>query len=165
VTRDAELTYDITPKVRISCMCLHVQRAARAVARRYDEALRPVGLTSGQYSLMMVLNAEEAPSMQTISAVLDMDRTTVTANLKPLERLGLIEVVVDAEDRRSRRARLTAAGRKVLAKAVPLWRRCQAATEKLVSDAEHMRAELRALSSADFPRNPRRWRAQANGEE
>src|SRR5688572_30191090 len=120
-----ELTYDLTPKVRISCMCLHVQRAARAVARRYDEALRPAGITNGQYSLMMVLNAEEAPSMQVISSVLDMDRTTVTANLKPLERRGLVKVMVDAEDRRSRRIALTPAGRKVLAKAVPLWRRCQ----------------------------------------
>jgi DNA-binding MarR family transcriptional regulator len=141
-----ELTYDLTPKVRISCMCLHVQRAARAVARRYDEALRPAGITNGQYSLMMVLNAEEAPSMQVISSVLDMDRTTVTANLKPLERRGLVKVMVDAEDRRSRRIALTPAGRKVLAKAVPLWRRCQAAVEKLVPDPERIRAELRALS-------------------
>jgi DNA-binding MarR family transcriptional regulator len=146
MARDEELTYDLTPKVRVSCMCLHVQRAARAVARRYDEALRPVGLTNGQYSLMMVLNAKEAPSMQIISSVLDMDRTTVTANLKPLERRGLVKVLVDAEDRRSRRVQLTAAGRKVLAKAVPLWRRCQVATEKLVPDAERIRAELRALS-------------------
>jgi len=146
MAKEEELTYDLTPKVRMSCMCLHVQRAARVVARRYDEALRPVGLTNGQYSLMMVLNAQEAPSMQVISSVLDMDRTTVTANLKPLERRGLVKVLVDAEDRRSRRAQLTASGRKVLARAVPLWRQCQAATEKLVPDAERIRAELRALS-------------------
>jgi DNA-binding MarR family transcriptional regulator len=146
MVKDDELTYDLTPKVRMTCMCLHVQRAARAVARRYDEALKPAGLTNGQYSLMMVLNAADAPTMQIISSVLDMDRTTVTANLKPLERRGLIKVTVDAADRRSRRATLTPAGRKVLAKAVPLWRRCQAGIERLVPDAERIRGELRALS-------------------
>jgi DNA-binding MarR family transcriptional regulator len=140
MSKDDELTYDLTPKVRMTCMCLHVQRAARAMARRYDDALKPAGLTNGQYSLMMVLNAADSPTMQIISMVLDMDRTTVTANLKPLERRGLLKVTVDPEDRRSRRATLTPAGRKVL------WRRCQAAIEKLVPDAERIRSELRALS-------------------
>ena len=56
-----ELPLAITPRVRDSCLCLHVQRAARAVARRYDEALRPVRLTNGQFSLMMSLNRAEPP--------------------------------------------------------------------------------------------------------
>jgi DNA-binding MarR family transcriptional regulator len=59
------------------------------MARRYDEALRPLGLTNGQFSLIMSLNRAQAPSIGQVSTLLAMDRTTLTANLKPLERRGL----------------------------------------------------------------------------
>src|SRR5207342_3840452 len=98
--RDA-LPVAITHLVRDTCMCLHVQRAARALARRFDEALRPVRLTSGQFSLLMSLNRAEPPTIGQVSALLAMDRTTLTANLKPLERRGLLTATVDAKDRRT----------------------------------------------------------------
>jgi len=143
-----ELPFEITLRVRDTCLCLHVQRAARAIARRYDEALRPLGLTSGQFSLLMSLNRPEPPTMGQVSAVLAMDRTTVTANLKPLERRGLVEIQVDEKDRRSRRLKLTSAGRRLLAEAMPLWEKAQAINEKLIpgTDPERLRANLRALS-------------------
>ena len=143
-----ELPLAITPRVRDSCLCLHVQRAARAVARRYDEALRPVRLTNGQFSLMMSLNRAEPPRIGQVSAVLAMDRTTLTANLKPLLRRGLVEMAVDEADRRSRRLMLTPAGRALLAAALPLWEAAQAANRSLVagSDLAGLLADLRALS-------------------
>jgi DNA-binding MarR family transcriptional regulator len=129
-------------------MCLHVQRAARAVARRFDEALRPLGLTSGQFSLLMSLNRPEPPSIGQVAAVLAMDRTTLNANLKPLERRGLLAVSVDDTDRRSRRLALTPAGRSLLISALPVWKRTQAAVERLLgsSNSDTVRAELRKLS-------------------
>ena len=90
------------PVVRDACLCLHVQRAARALARRFDEALRPLDLTNGQFSLLMSLNRPEPPSIGSVATLLAMDRTTLTAALKPLERRGLVKVAVDKEDRRSR---------------------------------------------------------------
>jgi DNA-binding MarR family transcriptional regulator len=140
--------YATTLKVRDTCWCLHVRRAARAVARRYDDALRPLGLSNGQFSLLMSLNRPEPASIGAVSALLGMDRTTLTANLKPLERRGLMTVTVDAADRRGRRMALTPAGRALLAAAVPLWERTQAATERLIpgADPDGLRAELRALS-------------------
>ena len=93
--------------VRDTCLCLHLQRAARAVARQFDEALRPLGLTNGQFSLLMSLNRPEPPTIGNVAALLAMDRTTLTANLKPLERRGLVEVRIDSADRRSRRLILT----------------------------------------------------------
>ncbi len=140
--------FEVTLAVRDACLCLHLQRAARAVARRFDEALRPVGLTSGQFSLLMSLNRPEPPRIGDVASLLAMDRTTLTANLKPLERRGLVMVVVDAEDRRSRRLRLTPAGRAVLISAVPVWKRTHAAMEgRLVGDdPDRLRANLRALS-------------------
>src|ERR1044071_3393245 len=109
----SSLPYAITLMVRDTCLCLHVQRAARALARRFDEALRPLGLTHGQFSLLMSLNRPEPPSIGSVAALLAMDRTTLTAALKPLERRELVKVSIDKEDRRSRRLAITAAGRRL----------------------------------------------------
>src|SRR5947209_20174977 len=138
----------ITHLVRDTCMCLHVQRAARAVVRKFDEALRPACLTSGQFSLLMSLNREKPASLGEVAALLAMDRTTLNANLKPLERRGLLSVSVDDADRRSRRLALTSAGRALLVRALPAWQRTQAATETLLGRAspEALRADLRKLS-------------------
>src|SRR5437660_7154701 len=95
-----DLPFEIALEVRDACLCLHLQSAARAVGRRFDGALRPLGLTSGQFSLLMSLNRPEPASMAAISALLAMDRTTLTANLKPLERRRLLAVTVDAADKR-----------------------------------------------------------------
>src|ERR671939_298166 len=143
-----DVPFETTHWVRDTCLCLHAQRAARALARRFDEALRPLGLTSGQFSLLMALNRPEPPTMGSVAALLALDRTTLTANLKPLERRGLVEVTVDAADRRSRRLALTRAGRALLVAATPIWRRAHDATERLLDrpDADELRAGLRALA-------------------
>jgi DNA-binding MarR family transcriptional regulator len=142
------LSFETTIRVRDTCLCLHLQRAARAVARRFDEALRPLGLTSGQFSLLMSLNRPEPASIGAVADLLGMDRTTLTANLKPLERRGLVTVTVDETDRRGRQMTLTPAGRTLLVAAIPLWERTQSATERLIpgADPDGLRADLRALS-------------------
>ena len=109
--------FETTLRVRDCCLCLHVQRAARALARYFDEALRPVGLTNGQFSLLMSLNRPEPPGMGPVASLLAMDRTTLTAALKPLERRGLVKVSTDPADRRGRRLSLTRKGRTLLANA------------------------------------------------
>lgn len=140
------LSFATTPHVRDTCLCLHAQRAARALARLFDEALRPVGLTSGQFSLLMSLNRPEPPTMGDVAGVLAMDRTTLTAALKPLQRRGLVEIRVDAKDRRSRRLVLTATGRSVLEAALPIWTSSHAAVEAKLSGPDRLRADLRAIS-------------------
>ena len=143
-----DLPFEITLKVRDTCLCLHLQRAARAVARRFDAALRPLGLTSGQFSLLMALNRPEPASMSNIASLLAMDRTTLTANLKPLERRGLVAVTVNDADKRARRLTLTPSGRDVLVAAVPAWRRTHAEIDGLLvgSAPDRLRVDLRALS-------------------
>jgi DNA-binding MarR family transcriptional regulator len=130
MSKRGRLSHAFTHHVRDTCLCLHVQRAARALARRFDEALRPLALTQGQFSLLMSLNRAEPPSIGDVAALLAMDRTTVTANVKPLARRGLIKLRVDREDRRNRRLELTPAGRALLAAAAPIWKRAHAATER-----------------------------------
>jgi DNA-binding MarR family transcriptional regulator len=143
-----EASFAFTHHVRDHCLCLHVQRAARALARRFDDALRPVGLTQGQFSLLTALNRAEPPTMGEVANLLALDRTTLTANLKPLERRGLVKVIVDPDDRRSRRLILTAAGRSSLAAAAPIWKREHARLERLLNaaGADMIRAGLRQLS-------------------
>ena len=140
--------FEITLEVRDTCLCLHLQRAARAVARRFDAALRPLGLTSGQFSLLMSLNRPEAARIGHVSALLAMDRTTLTANLKPLERRGLVAVTADDADKRTRRLALTPAGRALLSAAVPVWRRTHVEIEHRLAGPtpDRLRADLRALS-------------------
>jgi DNA-binding MarR family transcriptional regulator len=88
--------------------------------------------------------------MSEVTDLLAMDRTTLTAALKPLERRGLVAVLVDPDDRRSRRLSLTPAGRKLLLAAVPIWKREHALLErhvaKLDSDLDRMRSDLRSIA-------------------
>jgi DNA-binding MarR family transcriptional regulator len=142
-----ELPYTATHEVRDACLCLHVQRAARALARRFDEVLRPLDLTHGQFSLLISLNRPEPPTLGSVAALLAMDRTTLTANLKPLERRRLLKVSVDKKDKRSRRLTVTASGRGLLAKAFPLWKQTHAEVDRLVAGrSDALRGALQALS-------------------
>ena len=140
--------FETTLEVRDTCLCLHTQRAARALARRFDEALRPVGLTNGQFSLLMSLNRPQPPAMGPVAKLLAMDRTTLTAALKPLERHGLVTIAVDPADRRSRLLILTDLGRETLASALPIWRETHAAVEAGLStlDGNQLRSALNALA-------------------
>ncbi|WP_425358040.1 MarR family winged helix-turn-helix transcriptional regulator [Notoacmeibacter marinus] len=144
-----DLPLSVTYEVRDRCLCLHLQRAARAIARRFDEALRPFSLTNGQFSLLMALNRPEPPRIGDIAALLAMDRTTLTANLKPLARSGMLKVLVDDSDRRGRRLRLTDAGRDRLAQALPAWRETHDQVDAMLPDGdpERLRNRLLALSA------------------
>ena len=140
-----------TLRVRDTCLCLHLQRAARAVARRFDAALRPLGLTSGQFSLLMALNRPEPATIGAVAALLAMDRTTLTANLKPLLRRGLAVVRTGDADRRSRRLVLTPAGHALLTAALPLWEctHAQIAAQLPAGAAAELRQDLAALAAGD----------------
>jgi DNA-binding MarR family transcriptional regulator len=138
--------FETTLLVRDSCLCLHAQRAARALARRFDLALKPTGLTSGQFSLLMSLNRPQPPKLGSVAALLAMDRTTVTANLKPLERRSLVGIEADPSDRRARLLRLLPAGRAVLVDAVPIWCGVHGEIERALPDADQLRSGLAVLS-------------------
>lgn len=144
----SDLSFATTIHVRDTCLCLHAQRAARALSRRFDIALRPVGLTSGQYSLLISLNRPEPPTLGAVATLLAMDRTTLTANVKPLVKQGFIEVIRDRRDRRSRRMLLTTAGRDCLSRALPIWVATHAAVEADIAAPQALRDALNELSSS-----------------
>jgi DNA-binding MarR family transcriptional regulator len=136
------IPFSTTLLVRDTCLCLHVQRAARALARRFDNAMKPIGLTNGQFSLMMSLNRPQPAPMGQVATLLAMDRTTLTAALKVLERRGLVETTVDPKDRRGRLLRLTDDGMSMLSAALPIWKRVHAEIDAELGEGGP--AELRA---------------------
>jgi DNA-binding MarR family transcriptional regulator len=142
-----DLPLATTLEVRDACLCMHVQRAARALARHFDEAFRPLNLTNGQFSLLMSLNRPAPAAMGAVAEFLAMDRTTLTAALKPLLRRKLIRIVADPKDARARLVQLTASGKTLLARAVPIWRAYHAAIEKdLGRPVAALKGELRQLA-------------------
>lgn len=144
----ADLPIEVTLEVRDRCLCLHLQRAARAVGRRFDEALRPFNLTHGQYSLLVSLNRPHPPRISDVATLLAMDRTTLTANLKPLARRGLLAITPDPKDKRGRLLNLTDAGRDLLVQAVPVWREAHDEIDRVLGrdDNEHLRSDLTDLT-------------------
>jgi DNA-binding MarR family transcriptional regulator len=167
----ASFSFADTLEVRDHCLCLFVQRAARTLARRFDEAFRPLRLTHGQFSLLTALNRPEPPIMRDVAALLGMDRTTLTAALKALVRRRLVEAIADADDNRSRRLVLTPRGRALLAAAFPLWKAAHAETQAALAAPARLRADLAQLAlastrglravapAASSPRRPKRQAA------
>jgi len=102
-----------------------VRQTARALTQMYDEALEPVGLSIGQYSLLAALYYSDATPVKKLASRLQMDRTSLTRALAPLERERLLIVKEDPADGRSRLISLTPAGLDRLVAAYPLWERAQ----------------------------------------
>jgi DNA-binding MarR family transcriptional regulator len=146
----AVMTYQDTHHVRDHCLCLHAQRAARVLARRFDEALRPVGLTNSQFSLLNALNRPGSAAISDVARLLGADRTTLTAALKVLEREGLAKSEVDPADHRARRIALTPAGHARLATALPIWTAVHADLEADLEagQPDQLRQGLSALAAA-----------------
>ncbi|RMF11474.1 MAG: MarR family transcriptional regulator [Alphaproteobacteria bacterium] len=116
------------------CVCFNLRAAARALTRAYDEALRPVGLKATQFTILAAINRlDEGVPIGTLAKSLSMDRTTLTRNLRPLEKQGLVEVLPEGY-RRARGMVLTGKGRKLLETAFPLWRQAQKATVERIGD-------------------------------
>lgn len=108
------------------CAAFRLKKAARLVSQAYEEALRPVGLKITQFSLLTAARMAGGPSMTDLAAAMGMDRTTLSRNLKPLQRRGLVTLAPGRG--RARRIEITAAGRSLHDAAMPHW---QAAQERL----------------------------------
>ena len=113
-----------------------MQKAARQVARRYDDALRPLGLTSGQFSILAALLREAPVPLGVLADDLGMDRTTLSRNLKPLERQKLVRAATVNDDRRIRGLALTERGRAVVGHAMPIWQSAQTDNLKRIAAAD-----------------------------
>jgi DNA-binding MarR family transcriptional regulator len=110
--------------VATECACRRLRGAARTVTRLYDEALRPTGLRATQYTLMVAADLHGEAPISGLADTLNLERTTLTRELKLLEERGLV-TVTQGEDRRARIVKVTKDGRRALARGYPLWREAQ----------------------------------------
>ncbi len=108
----------------VPCVGFNTRRATRLITQYYDKALAPTGLRSTQYSLLNALSMLGEASMQDMTTMMAMDRTTLTRNLRPLLKMGLVKVSVGS-DRRARPITITPKGKSALEKALPYWEKAQ----------------------------------------
>lgn len=139
------------------CLCFRVRRVSRALTRLYDEALRPLEIQATQLTVLnavALLERRQAP-MSEVADVLAMDVTTLSRNLRPLKKAGLVRTERSKADGRVRLVRLTAAGRRTLERALPLWRAAHESVVRVLGP--ELAAELRDAFDAAV-------RAAASGE-
>ena len=131
-----------------TCACTRVRTAARLMTRAYDEALKPVGVRAAQLAILAAVDVDEAPSIAELSKRLSMDRTTLSRNLRPLEKARWIRLGVEGW-KRSKTVHVTAEGRQRLARATMLWEAAQARFLKSFGKAAWARVdgELRAIAA------------------
>lgn len=128
-----------------TCASFHLRRADRVITQLYDEALRPVGLKSTQFTLLTAIRLKGPVAINGLAQGMVMDRTTLTRNLRPLEKEGLIRIA-PGKDRRVREVSLTETGKSRLKRALPIWRQVQERVAKRLG-AERMARLLEDLSA------------------
>jgi DNA-binding MarR family transcriptional regulator len=112
-----------------SCTASRVRKAARLVSQIFDRHLERYDLTITQFGLLAYINTFDGIGIGELAEKLVMDPTTVTRNLRPLQRRGLVALAADPKDRRARRLHLTADGRASLKEAKPGWAKAQREVE------------------------------------
>jgi DNA-binding MarR family transcriptional regulator len=120
--------------LQTNCVCMHARRAGRQLAHFYDQFLRPAGIRSSQYGMLRCIDTLLTPFISDIARVLSMDQTTVTRNVKQLEKISLVKTLPHPDDPRKKMVVLTKAGRQKLIKALPLWEKAQERIHARVSD-------------------------------
>lgn len=113
----------------LGCTCYRLRQTARLVSRTYDLFLAPCGISIGQFGMLATLAEMEGASISKMAETLQMERTTLTRNLSPLQKLGYV-AIEGGPDKRSRALLLTDAGKKALTAAKPIWRAAQRHLER-----------------------------------
>lgn len=144
--------HDAARRMAADCLCFRARRATRTITRLYDEALRPLGLGATQLTLMnaIAMGGEKGQPMSRLSDILALDLTSLSRNLRPLEKRGMLTVGRDEIDRRVRVIRLTREGEALLVAALPYWTEAHARVTAMLgaAEAEALRAGLDAVTSA-----------------
>jgi DNA-binding MarR family transcriptional regulator len=135
------------------CNGTALRKATRRVSQLYDTVLAPCGLRSTQHSILINIARAGTPTMGDLATALVLDRSALAHNLKPLERDGLVKVIVDRNDKRSRLVKLTARGEEKLHESMHLWKKAQHCFETAFGSeqARALRTSLALISSAEFP--------------
>jgi len=119
--------------VRLPCACANLRRTARLVTQLYEDALRPTGLTSPQFTLLQTLKLAPGVSLNQMGSILGMDSTTLTRSLALLRKQGWLSAE-PGEDKRALRLGLTRAGEKEYERVLPYWQSAQKRLKQVLGD-------------------------------
>ena len=108
-----------------SCIATRIRQLSRIISRVYDEAMRPLGITASQFTLLAQLAQQDSITARQISTTLDIKESTLSRSLKRLFALGLITIGDPLGGRRGRALHLTVKGRAVITEAHRLWQSAQ----------------------------------------
>jgi DNA-binding MarR family transcriptional regulator len=133
-------------QVASTCACFNLRKASRVVTQHFDEILKPSGLLVTQFTILAAVAITKSATINELAEILVMDRTTLTRNLKPLERESWLKSE-PGQDQRTRVISLTANGEAVLAKALPLWKEAQSRVEEILGQ-QHLSKMLAHLVEA-----------------
>lgn len=123
------------------CACHKMRETSRKIARMYDEYLRPAGIKATQFTMLAVVAGQDEATLTDLAKTLGMERTTLSRNLRPLERNGLIEISAEGY-RRARSANITAEGISTMEKALPLWRSAQKTLKRRLGEGTWRRMQV-----------------------
>ena len=127
-------TSSLCREVARSCVCFNLRKATRLVTQLYDGVLRPSGLRTTQFTVLVAVSLGGSVPMSTLAELLGMDRTTLTRSLRALRDMGFVASAA-GDDRRSRLISLTESGRTALDTTLPLWREAQRRATELLGEA------------------------------
>ena len=133
---------------RSNCVAFNLRRATRIITRRYEDALRPIGMKAFQFTALAALSQHHTMPQLVLADFFGMDVSTLNRNIRAMERKGWITYTDDPADGRKKHVKITRSGRNAFASAAPLWEQAQADTKAMMSDFEwnHERAWLDAVS-------------------
>lgn len=131
----------LSSEVANVCACRKMREASRKITRMYDEFLRPAGIKTTQFTMLAVVARMDAATLTELAKILGLDRTTLSRNLRPLERDGLIEVSAEGY-RRARSVNITNEGIAAMEKALPLWRSAQKSLKRRLGDDTWARIQM-----------------------
>ncbi len=123
------------------CVCRKTRETARKISRIYDDMLQPAGIKATQFTMLAAIALQVDSTLTELAETLGMERTTLSRNLKPLERSGLIDISAEGY-RRTRSARITNKGVTVMAKALPLWKSAQRLLKKRIGNENWDRVQF-----------------------
>lgn len=146
---------EIARAIGAECLCFRSRRLARVLTRHFDEALRPLGIQATQLTLLAAIAGPGAAgqSMPRLIDVLAMDATTLSRNLKPLQKQGLVSLEAAPNDKRARLARLTLEGERVLTGALPLWRTAHDRLQEVLGTEEALALRQQLELAVPLPSN------------
>jgi len=113
------------------CKCSALRRASRAVTQHYEASFRGTGLRATQFTVLATLAQTGPLPLTELADALVLERTSLTRNLQPLERRGLVKTLSDA-DQRVRRIAITTKGENAALGALDAWKRAQSSVDDVL---------------------------------